>query len=106
MPGLDKLERSDSIHFVMHINPITCDINTHGIVMVFYCGHSLPPISGLTHRHFEKISKKFACSLFWGVNYKYTKNIPDFQILLRDNYFLLSMLSIIPYSRASRDVIQ
>ena len=54
----------------------------------------------------EKISKKFACSLFWGVSYKYTKNIPDFQIFLRDNYFLLSMLSIIPYSRASRDVIQ
>ena len=69
--------------------------------------HSYIPtkVEILTH-FFEKISKKFACSLFWGVNYKYTKNIPDFQIFLQDNYFLLSMLSIIPYSRASEDVIQ
>ncbi len=65
----------------------------------------LPKVEILTH-FFEKKSKKFACSLFWGVNYKYTKNIPDFQIFLHDNYFLLSMLSIIPYSRASEDVIQ
>ena len=30
----------------------------------------------------------------------------DFQIIRLGNYFLLSMLSIIPYSRASEDVIQ
>lgn len=43
---------------------------------------------------------------FWGVDIKYTNYIPDFQIIRLGNYFLLSMLSIIPYSRASEDVIQ
>lgn len=69
--------------------------------------HSYIPTKGeiLTH-FFKKISKKFARSLFWGVDNKYTKHIPDFQIIRLGNYFLLSMLSIIPYSRASEDVIQ